>query len=92
MDFYYIIIMKSMDIEQEIDLAVAYCGTNISAVARAIGMNRQVLHKKIERNTLKKEELCKIGKALGGKYVSCFYFPGGIMLGDKIRNKRKKSS
>ena len=80
-----------MNVEQEIFLAVAYRGTNISAVARAIGMKPQVLHKKINRNTLKKEDLCKIGKALGGRYMSCFYFPGGIVLGDKIRNRKKSS-
>jgi len=84
--------MKSMSIQQEIFLAVAYCGTNVSAVARAIGMKRQTLHRKINTNNLTKEDLCKIGKALGGKYVSCFYFPGGIMFGDKIENERKNSN
>jgi len=83
--------MKSINVEQELFLAVAYRGTNISALARAIGMKPQVLHKKISRNTLKKEDLCRIGKALGGRYMSCFYFPGGIMFGDKI-GKRKKGS
>ena len=79
-----------MNVQQEIFLAVAYCGTNVSAVARAIGMNRQTLHRKINTNNLTKEELCKIGKALGGKSMSCFYFPGGIVLGDKIRKKSSR--
>jgi len=52
-------------------------------------MKRQALHRKINTNNLTKEDLCKIGKALGGKYVSCFYFPGGIMFGDKIRKEEE---
>jgi len=47
-------------------------------------MTPQNLHRKITRNTLKKEELYKIGKILGGKYISCFSFPGGVIIGDKV--------
>lgn len=82
--------MKRMSVEQELDLAVAYRATNISAVARAIGMNRQTLHRKINSNSLKKEELCKIGEALGGTYLSCFVFPGGVVLGDRMKSRKKK--
>ena len=81
--------MTSINIQQQIFLAVAYKATNISAIARAMGITRQSLHRKINCNTLKKEELCKIAKVLGGKYVSYFSFPGGVLIGD-IRNNRKK--
>ena len=74
-----------MSIEQQIFLAVAYRATNISALARAIGIPRQNLHRKINNNTLTKEELCQIAKALGGKYVSCFSFPDGVVIGDTAR-------
>ena len=75
--------MTSMSIEQQIFFAVAYKGTNISAIARAMGLSPQNLHRKISKNTLKKEDLCKIGKILGGRYVSYFTFPGGVIVGDK---------
>ena len=46
---------------------------------------------KIARNTLKKEELCKIGKIPDGKYVSYFAFPGGVIVGKaKDRGDAKK--
>ena len=79
--------MVSMSIEQQIFLAIAYRATNISAIARAMGMSPQNLHRKISRNTLRKEELCKIGKVLGGKYVSYFSFPDGVKIGDEIKNR-----
>ena len=75
--------MTSTSVEQQIFLAIAYRATNIAAIARKMGMTRQNLHQKINRNTLTKEELCKIGKILGGKYVSYFSFPGGVIIGDK---------
>ena len=73
-----------MSIEQQIDLAIAYKRTSLAAIARAMGITRQSLYRKILRNTLKKEELCQIGKILGAKYLSAFSFPGGIIIGDKI--------
>ena len=77
-----------MSIEEQVYMAIAYRATNISAIAREMGMNRQNLHRKIKHNSLKKEELCKIGKILGGKYLSCFSFPDGVIIGDKIISAR----
>ena len=82
--------MSSMSIEQQIFFAVAYRATNISAIARAMGMTPQNLHRKISRNTLKKEELSEIGKILGGKYVSYFSFPGGVIIGDKQKSQKSR--
>jgi len=73
-----------MSIEQQIFIAVAHKATNISAIARKMGMTPQNLHRKISRNTLKKDELCKIAKILGGKYVTYFIFPDGIVVGDNM--------
>ena len=84
--------MESMSIEQQVFMAISYKATNLAAIARKLGTTRQNLHKKISRNTLTKEELCKIGKILGGRYVSYFSFPGGVTIGDKIRKKRKAGS
>jgi len=83
--------MVNISNEQLIFLAVAYRATNISAIIRAMGMTPQNLHRKINRNTLKKEELCKIGKILGGKYISCFSFPGGVIIGDKVMRRKSKA-
>ena len=83
--------MSSMSVEDEIYLAIAYKGTSVSAVARAMGMARQNLYRKIRNNTLKKEELCEIGEILGGKYISCFVFRGGVILGDKLRQRKSKT-
>ena len=80
--------MINLSVEKQIFLAVAYRETNISAIARAMRVAPQNLHRKISGNTLKKEDLCKIAKILGGEYVSYFSFPGGIVLGDKKENKR----
>ena len=81
-----------MNIGQQIFLAIAYRETNISAIAKALGISRQNLHRKINSNTLKKEELCEIGKILGGKYVSYFSFPGGITIGDRVNGKKDKTN
>ena len=82
--------MITMSVEDQLYLAVAYRATNIAALARELGISRQTLHRKIKLNTLKKEELCKIAKVLGGQYITYFAFPGGVKIG--IVPKRRKSS
>jgi len=82
--------MSTTSVQQQIFLAVAYRATNISAIAKALGIPRQNLHRKINHNNLTKEDLCKIAKALGGKYVSYFSFPDGVIIGDKGRKRKKK--
>ena len=83
--------MTEISIEKQIYLAVAYRETNLAVIARKLKMTRQNLYSKIARNTLKKEELCKIGKILGGKYVSYFAFPGGVKIG-KAKARRKTAA
>ena len=81
--------MNTISIEQQIDLAIAYRATNLAIIAQAMGMTRQNLHKKLTRNTIKKEELSKIAKILGGEYVSYFSFPDGVKIGKNPENGRK---
>ena len=83
--------MSNTSVQQQIFLAVAYRATNLSAIAKALGIPRQNLHRKINHNNLTKEELCKIAEALGGKYVSYFSFPDGVIIGDKVRRKKGKT-
>ena len=85
--------MTNMSVKDLIYLAVSYRATNISALAREMGMKRQNLHRKIKMNTLTKEDMCKIAEVLGGRYMSSFVFPGGIRLGDplKLRKARTKA-
>ena len=82
--------MTTISVEQQLYLAIAYKATNISALARTMGMARQNLHCKIVRNTLKKEELCKIAKILGGEYVSYFSFPDGVVIGDAMKKRKNR--
>jgi hypothetical protein len=79
-----------MRVEQQVYLALAYRGTSLAAIARTLGMSKQNLQKKLIRNTLKKEELCKIAKILGGQYLSYFYFPKDTMIGDTKQMKSEK--
>ena len=37
------------------------------------------LQPEISRNCLKKEELSKIAEILGGKFITFFLFPGGVI-------------
>ena len=80
--------MSRLSVKDHIYLAISYRGTSVSTLARAMGMPQQNLCRKINSNTLKKEDLCKIARVLGAEYVSYFAFPGGIVLGDskKLRS------
>ena len=80
-------IMANISIGQQVYLAIAYRGTNVSALAHKMGMNRQNLHQKISRNNLKKEEMHKIAKALGGVYESFFSFPGDVIVGSNRKRR-----
>jgi len=82
--------MSNLNAEQQVYLAITYRNTNVSAVARALGMTQQNLNRKLTRNTLKKEELGKIAKILGGEYVSYFSFPGDVVIGGMKEGKIRK--
>jgi hypothetical protein len=76
-----------MRVEDQIALAIAYRKTNVSALARAMKMTRQNLYRKIVSNTLRKEDISKIGKILGAEYISYFYFDDGAIIGDSRKSK-----
>ena len=79
-----------MNHESMIYMAVSYRATSVAYIARELGMTKQVLYKKMRRDTLKKEDLKKIAKLLRGRYLSCIILDDGIVIGDRIKRKTAK--
>ena len=84
--------MSRLSIKDQVYLAISFRGTSLSAIAREMGTTQQNLFRKIVRNTLKKEDLCKIAKALDGEYMSYFSFPGDIIIGDRKEGRKGTSA
>ena len=63
-----------MTIEQQINMALAYKGISQAELARKIGTTPSNLNRKVKRNTLTKEEMEQIAKALGGCWRAEFVF------------------
>lgn len=63
-----------MTIEQKINMALAYRGMSQAELARKIGTTPSNLNKKVKRDTLTKEEMEKIARALGGCWRAEFVF------------------
>ena len=61
--------------------AAHYRNTSIKKIARAAGMSRIGLYRKIQRSSLKPRELEKIVKVLGGEFICYFLFPDGSKIG-----------
>ena len=69
-----------MTIEQKINMALAYRGMSQAELARKIGTTPSNLNRKVKRNTLTKEEMEKIAKALGGAWRAEFVFQNGTVI------------
>lgn len=69
-----------MTIEQKINMALAYKGISQAELARRIGTTPSNLNKKVKRNTLTKEEMEKIARALGGSWRAEFVFENGTVI------------
>ena len=69
-----------MTIEQKINMALAYRGISQAELARKIGTTPSNLNQKIKRNTLTKEEMEQIAKALGGSWRAEFVFGEDIVI------------
>ena len=63
-----------MTIEQKINMALAYKGMSQAELARKIGTTPSNLNRRVKRNTLTKEEMEKIARALGGYWRAEFVF------------------
>lgn len=69
-----------MTIEQKINMALAYKGISQAELARKIGTTPANLNKKVKRNTLTKEEMEQIARALGGSWQAEFVFENGTVI------------
>lgn len=63
-----------MTARQIIEMAVKYCGTSNSELARRLDMSPQLLNKRLNTGKLTVEEWEKIAEALGGKMKIRFAF------------------
>lgn len=69
-----------MTIEQKLSMALSYKGISQSELARRIGTTPQNLNQKVKRNTLTKEELEQIAKAIDGIWHAEFVFSDGTRI------------
>ena len=69
-----------MTIEQKINMALAYKGMSQAELARKIGTTPSNLNRKVKRDTLTKEEMEKIARALGGSWRAEFVFENGTVI------------
>ncbi|MCL2086599.1 MAG: helix-turn-helix transcriptional regulator [Oscillospiraceae bacterium] len=67
-----------MTIEQKINLAAKYKGISQAELARLIGMSPSNFNLKVKRDTFRKDELEKMGKALGAEWFCGFRFSDGF--------------
>jgi hypothetical protein len=70
--------------------AANYSDTNITAIAEALGTSPSNLHRKINKNTLKNDDLLKIAEILGGEYFYYFSLTNDIKVGKSPEKKKKK--
>lgn len=69
-----------MTIEQKIKMALSYTGISQSELARKLGTTPQNFNQKLKRNSLTKEEMEQIAKALGGSWRAEFVFGDGTVI------------
>lgn len=58
-------------------MACIHANITQSEVAKKVGMSPQSFNNRLKTGKFTKEELTKIGKALGAEYISCFRFSDG---------------
>lgn len=63
--------------------ALAYAGKSQRKLSLEWNENPTILNRKIQRETLKSEDMEKIAKAIGAEYKEYFEFPDGTKIGIK---------
>ena len=69
-----------MNIEQKVNMALAYKGISQAELARRAGMTPANFNKRLKVGKFSSDELQKIAEALGGNYVFAFEFPDGTKI------------
>lgn len=69
-----------MNIEQKVNMALAYKGMSQAELARLIGMSPANFNKRLKVGKFSIDELQKIAEALGGNYIFGFEFPDGTKI------------
>jgi len=69
-----------MTIEQKINMALARSGISQAELARKMNTTPSNLNQKIKRETLKQDELERIGMICGGRWVAQFQFDDGTVI------------
>ena len=69
-----------MNIEQKINMAIAYKGISQAELARKVNITPANFNKRLKVGKFSQEELERIAKALGGSYVFGFEFPDGTKI------------
>ena len=67
----------NMTLQEQVKMACIHANITQAEVAQRIGMSPQAFHNRLKTGKFTKEELSKIGKALGAEYISCFRFLDG---------------
>ncbi len=69
-----------MNIEQKINMAIAYKGISQAELARKVNITPANFNKRLKVGKFSQEELERIAEALGGSYVFGFEFPDGTKI------------
>lgn len=60
-----------------VKMAMAYKRVSVAELARRLGTTREALRQRLNRETLKPQDLEKIAEVLGAEFVMTFRFPDG---------------
>ncbi len=69
-----------MTTEQMLKMSLSFCGLSQAELARRIGTTPSNLNQKVKRNTLTRENLEEIARAMGAEFVCHFRFPDGTEI------------
>lgn len=69
-----------MTTEQMIKMALSYKNMSQAELARVLGTTPSNFNQKVKRNTLTREDLDEIAKALGAEFICKFQFPDGTEI------------
>ena len=63
-----------------VKMAVSYTGISVAELARRLGTTSAAFSQRLNRETLKPQDLEKIAAVLGAEFVMTFRFPDGKEL------------